>query len=138
MNTGRKNFVATWGIGFGLLAVAVGVAIFASGLWASWASAILAMVAAIWIGAAWMGSVDEAAQEAHKWSWYWGGCIGMAIGGVLLILATTPASQHWTVPVAPGHEGDPVAYAATGALGLLGLMLVGYLVAWGLWWLRRR
>ena len=33
---------------------------------------------------------DEAAREAHKAAWYWGGSGGMAVGGVLICLATLP------------------------------------------------
>ena len=37
---------------------------------------------------------SEAAQEAHKWAWFWGGSSGMAVGGVFVILASnTPTAS---------------------------------------------
>lgn len=132
-----RSFIVRGG-GFILLILAVAFArIGAQADWAMWVAAILGMAAAMWLGGAWMLSIDEAAQEAHKWSWYWGGCGGMAVGGVLVILATTPMARGWTVPVLV-EPASPAAYAATGAMGMLLLMVAGYLLAWVLWWLRHR
>lgn len=132
-----RSFIVRGG-GFILLILAVAFArIGVQADWAMWVAAILGMAAAMWLGGAWMLSIDEAAQEAHKWSWYWGGCGGMAVGGVLLILAMTPTGRDWSVPVLL-EPASPAAYAATGAMGMLLLMVTGYLLAWGLWWLRHR
>lgn len=137
MSISRRGLIR-WGGGFGVLGLAVlFAAVGRNDDWTMWAAAVLAMIAAIWIGGAWMTSIDEAAQEAHKWSWYWGGSVGMAVGGVLIILATTPMAHGWTVPVII-EPASPAAYAASGAMGMLLLMIVGYGLAWGLWWLRRR
>lgn len=138
MNWRRVRSFIVRGGGFILLILAVAFArIGAQADWAMWVAAILGMAAAMWLGGAWMLSIDEAAQEAHKWSWYWGGCGGMAVGGVLVILATTPMARGWTVPVLV-EPASPAAYAATGAMGMLLLMVAGYLLAWVLWWLRHR
>lgn len=132
-----QAFIARGG-GFILLILAVVFArIGAQDDWAMWVAAVLGMIAAVWLGGAWMASIDEAAQEAHKWSWYWGGSVGMAAGGVLLIVAMTPIARGWTVPVII-EPASPAAYAATGAVGMLLVMVTGYLLAWGLWWLRHR
>ena len=92
----------------------------------------------LWVGARWMNSIDEAAQEAHKWAWYWGGSFGMAFGMVGLCVGMLPLAENITIPSAFSGRTDPMAYAATGAFALLTLMILGYLVAWGVWWLRRR
>ena len=132
-----RSFIARGG-GFILLILAMAFArIGAQNDWAMWVAAVLGMLSAMWIGGAWMASIDEAAQEAHKWSWYWGGGGGMTVGGVLLILAMTPTGRDWTVPVLL-EPASPAGYAATGAMGMLLLMVTGYLLAWGLWWLRHR
>jgi len=132
-----RSFIAR-GAGFMLLILAVVFArIGAHDGWAMWVAAVLGMISAFWIGGAWMASIDEAAQEAHKWSWYWGGSGGMAIGGVLVILAATPVARDWPAPVILG-EATPAGYAASGAMGMLLLVVTGYLLAWGLWWLRHR
>src|SRR5688572_10197530 len=41
------------------------------------AVACMAGAQAITIG--WMRAIDEAAREAHKSAWFWGGCGGMAV-----------------------------------------------------------
>ena len=97
-----------------------------------------AMAASIWVGAIWMRSIDEAAQEAHKWSWYWGGSCGMAVGAVIGLMAMLPQAATVTLPTLWPDRADAAAYMATGAALMALVMTAGYTVAWGLWWLRRR
>lgn len=100
--------------------------------------AVLMMALALWLGFAWMVRIDEAAREAHKAAWFYGGSIGLAVGGVFTILATAPPAERLAIPSPFDGRTDPAAYAATGALGMMALMLVGYAVVWGWWWLARR
>ncbi|WP_313002893.1 hypothetical protein [Brevundimonas sp.] len=100
--------------------------------------AVISMVIAMWISLKWMRSIDEAAQEAHKWAWFWGGSSGMAVGGVFVILASLPQAAAINIPAWYSERSDPAAYAATGAFAMLTLMLIGYGVAWAWWWLGRR
>lgn len=113
-----------WGGGVVFVAFGVGAAIL--------------MAAAVAVGVGWMRSIDEAAQEAHKSAWYWGGSVGLAIGGAFAIVASLPQAADWAVPSLVAGRADPAAYAATGALMLLALMIAGYGIAWAVWWLRRR
>ena len=106
-------------------------------LWIAAVFAVLMMAGAMWGGAAWMGSIDEAAREAHKSAWYWGGTGGMAVAGVGVIMASLPQASSLTLVGINGRT-DPAAYMAAGAMGLLMLMMLGYGVAWGIWWLARR
>ena len=99
--------------------------------------AVVVMIGAFWVGLIWMRSIDEAAQEAHKAAWYWGGSGGMALGCMGLIIASTPGIEIPIVSILPDRS-DPAAYAVTGAFGMLLLMLLGYIVAWAWWWLTRR
>jgi hypothetical protein len=99
---------------------------------------VLLMIMAVVIGAVWMRSIDEAAQEAHKWAWYWGGSTGLAVGGVGVVLATLPDAARWTPPAFFHGRTDAVAWMVTGAFGLMTLMVIGYCVAWALWWVMRR
>ncbi|WP_292106375.1 hypothetical protein [Brevundimonas sp.] len=81
----------------------------------------------------WWVRADEAAREAHKWAWYWGGSIGMTLGLIGLVMLSLYA------PDAPLPAGASYADALlTGAFGLLFLMLLGYGVAWAAWWISRR
>jgi hypothetical protein len=107
-------------------------------LWVVGAFAALTMLISLWVGLRWMSSIDEAAQEAHKWAWFWGGSSGMAVGGVLVIMASLPQSAMIQIPAWYSDRTDPAAYAATGAFAMLTLMLIGYTVAWAWWWLGRR
>ena len=85
-----------------------------------------------------MRSIDEAAREAHKSAWFWGGCGGMAVAGVFIILASLPPVAAISIPsIFPGRS-DPAAYAVTGAAALALLMTAGYTLAWAWWWWKRR
>ena len=86
----------------------------------------------------WMRLIDEAAREAHKFAWYWGGLSGLAAGGVFVILATLPQAAAFDAQATFGIRDDPAAYMALGATLLAAVMTAGYLVAWAAWWLKRR
>jgi len=101
------------------------------------AFAVIVMLGALIVGAMWMRSIDEAAREAHKAAWYWGGSGGMAVGGVLMILTGLPQAAEISIPSFLPDRADPAAYAATGAFAMITLMLIGYLIAWAWWWLAR-
>jgi len=100
--------------------------------------AIAAMGGAMAVTVAWMRSIDEAAREAHKSAWFWGGCGGMAVGGVLVIMASVPQAATLDIPAALGIRNDPAALMALGAATLGLLMTAGYTLAWAWWWWRRR
>jgi len=108
------------------------------GMWIIGAIAVVLMIGSLAVGVVWMRSIDEAAREAHKAAWYWGGSGGMAVGGVFAILATLPAAAQWDLPNLFSGRTDPAAYAATGAFGLMFLMIIGYAIVWAWWWLARR
>ena len=129
-------FVA--GVGVGYLAARGSLDEDQAVVWLVAAVAIAAMIGAMIISVAWMRSIDEAAREAHKAAWFWGGCSGMAVGGALVIMSSLPQAARWRFPA--GFEGrtDPAAYAATGAFGMLLIMSLGYLIVWAWWWWRRR
>lgn len=107
-------------------------------VWVVTVFAILMMVGALAVSAFWMRSIDEAAREAHKSAWFWGGSAGMGIGGVLVIMATLPHAETLALPSFYDGRTDPAAYAATGAFSMLLLMLIGYTIAWAWWWWKRR
>ncbi|CAN5284340.1 hypothetical protein BH10PSE2_BH10PSE2_21100 [soil metagenome] len=106
-------------------------------LWVFVAFAAMVMVGAIVVSAKWMRLIDEAAREAHKAAWFWGGSAGMAVGGVGVILTALPQSAFLAIPALMGRT-DPVIYLAAGASAMLLLMLVGYGIVWAWWWLVRR
>lgn len=107
-------------------------------VWVMGGFAILIMLGSLAVGVGWMRAIDEAAREAHKTAWFWGGSAGLAVGGVAIIMAALPQAETIRIPSWFADRSDPVAYAATGAFGMLLLMLVGYTVAWAWWWWSRR
>ncbi|MET4682206.1 hypothetical protein [Brevundimonas faecalis] len=107
-------------------------------LWTVGVFAVVTMAISLWIMLRWMSSIDEAAQEAHKWAWFWGGSGGMAVGGVLVMMASLPQAAAINIPAWYAGRTDPAVYAATGGFAMLTLMMIGYGVAWAWWWLGRR
>ncbi len=68
--------------------------------------------------------LDEAALEAHKFAWLWGAQTGLFLAACLAILL-------WTRGDETGSTVDGIFLALVGAF-------IGYGVAWGFWWLRKR
>ncbi|PZT98644.1 MAG: hypothetical protein DI624_07520 [Brevundimonas sp.] len=98
--------------------------------------AVAIMIGALWIGAEWMRVIDEAAREAHKAAWYWGGTAGMCVSGVALILSS---AGPWRDVIARhvGSGAAPIDYLSAGAALMIAPMLIGYVVVWAWWWLAR-
>lgn len=79
--------------------------------------------------------LDEAAREAHKAAWYWGGSVGLGVGGALVgFLLAQPERELSGFALAPGDGG----MFATGAVTVVGAQFVGYVVVWAWWWWSRR
>ncbi|KQY85878.1 hypothetical protein [Brevundimonas sp. Root1423] len=97
---------------------------------------VMLMVGAMVMSVAWMRAIDEAAREAHKAAWFWGGCSGMAVGSAGIVLAGLPQARALQFVAWDGRT-DPVAYMATGALAMMLLMTLGYIIVWAWWWLAR-
>lgn len=113
------------GVGGGLLQLAPEPA-------ATWLTAgllslgmIVTLAAILWY---WRG-IDEAAREAHKWAWWWGGTGGMTIGAIVLL---TMQLRELDLPAF-----GPSAFAS-GMMAILLLQVTGYALAWAFWWLRNR
>jgi len=98
--------------------------------------AVILMIGGMAFSVAWMRAIDEAAREAHKSAWFWGGCSGMAVGGVGIVLASLPQAQALQFVAWDGRT-DPAAYMAAGAFAMMLLMTLGYFVVWAWWWLAR-
>jgi hypothetical protein len=86
---------------------------------------MVTLAAILWY---WRG-IDEAAREAHKWAWWWGGTGGMTVGAIVLL---TMQLRELDLPAF-----GPSAFAS-GMMAILLLQVTGYALAWAFWWLRNR
>ena len=60
---------------------------------------------AVWLTSKYWGRIDEAAREAHKWAWFWGGNIALVpvmVGFVTLLQRTDLGAPLW-----PGVRPEP-------------------------------
>ncbi|QYF86299.1 hypothetical protein [Brevundimonas sp. PAMC22021] len=124
------------GVVLGIVGAAGGLGLNLTLLIAMSVATVILMAGALWVGALWMRNIDEAAREAHKSAWYWGGTAGMAVGGVGVVLSRLP--QAATIQIPTIGDPTPATYAAMGAVMMLGLMLLGYTIVWAWWWWARR
>ncbi len=96
------------------------------------------ITAAMMIGFAlclwWWRGIDEAAREAHKWAWWWGGTGGIGVGGVVLITLDV-VSDDATASLFGTDTND---LFGAGMLSVLIFQVLGYGIAWAAWWLRHR
>lgn len=96
----------------------------------------LIMMAAMIYSVRWWRGVDEAVRQAHSWSWYWGGTTGLACVGIFYIVSVFTdgvVSQRLVEMLdVAGREVELGVGMATVP------MLLGYAIAWAIWWLRHR
>lgn len=90
----------------------------------------LSMAAALWACFRWWRGLDEAAQEAHKWAWWWGSTVGLCFAGVILLTLYYGASDLGEAPIK--------STLMLGTAIVTGCQMVGYGIAWAAWWLKRR
>ena len=82
----------------------------------------------------WWRALDEAAREAHKWAWWWGGNLGFIVGGAAVVIAALAGVD--LLPAAVPHTD--AALIALGVAAAFASQAVGYGVAWSGWWIARR
>ena len=90
------------------------------------------MAAALAVSVWWWRGVDEAVREAHKAAWFWGGLVAVSAGAPFLILLRS-------APDLLERAGtEPHDLFVAGVLAALTVQLVGYTIAWAVWWPKRR
>ncbi len=80
--------------------------------------------------------LDEAAREAHKSAWLWGGG-GAYVLAVILAATLLLAPEGTTLPSIVNRD-DAAGRAADAILLTVVLQSLGYGIAWLLWWRRAR
>lgn len=84
----------------------------------------------LWLIGLYWRSLDEAARAAQQSAWFWGGSIGM---GLALAALLPPNGALW-LPA----DVDPMLMAPFGGLVVAAGAMIGFLVGWAAWWIRRR
>lgn len=92
-----------------------------------------AMAIVLAIGIWWWRLIDEAAREAHKWAWWWGGSTAMGLAAAVIVAL---GYVRDVVPE-PLLSASPEHLLVSGGLFVILCEIVGYTVAWCVWWLRR-
>ncbi|ATC32454.1 hypothetical protein CA606_08890 [Caulobacter vibrioides] len=77
-------------------------------------------------------NIDEAAREAHKFAWFWGGSGAILIAAPLAMLVGDARLTALAGPHSPSE------WFAIGVFSLLVFQLAAYGLVWAIWWLRQR
>ena len=77
-------------------------------------------------------NIDEAAREAHKFAWFWGGSSAM------LLALPAPFLLGDARLIALLGTRSPAEWTAVGMVALIIAQLIGYGLVWAGWWLRQR
>jgi hypothetical protein len=84
----------------------------------------------------WWKKADEAVKEAHKWAWSWGGGIGLIVAMIIVCV-----NYYFNLGLAE-NISDPFGTGAlpfeAGFFFALYPAVIGYGLAWAVWWLRHR
>lgn len=80
--------------------------------------------------------LDEAAREAHKFAWYWGGSLGL--GASVLLVNALQAMGADPLSLGGSQGSQPADFFNLGVLWVVLGQLAGYVVAWAGWWIARR
>ena len=88
------------------------------------------LVVLVWLLDRYWKRLDEAAKQAQQTAWFWGGSVGI---GLALGLMMPPHGRLFSPPDVPQ---DMLMF--TGGLVMLAGGVMGWMVAWAVWWWRRR
>lgn len=87
----------------------------------------------------WWKQIDEAARDAHKTAWFWGGSIGMSLA---ILITALNMFFDGAILIKLGeayHISDIQKFGFEfGLLNVMTFMGFGYAIHWGLWWRQRR
>lgn len=98
------------------------------------AGVAVVVVVIMFAALAWWRGADEAVREAHKWAWFWGGSCGMGVALLPFVIALWDPElvERWTTGI------DASGLFLAGMAALIVPQMIGYGIAWAVWWLRRR
>lgn len=94
--------------------------------------AVLLIGGLIWVSLIYWRLLDEAAKEAHKFAWFWGGCGALLLTVPAMLLVDTRTLEALFGPREPDY------WLVAGMQGVVLAQIIGYALAWSGWWLVRR
>lgn len=98
-------------------------------VWPAMGAAVLGVVFACF----WVVTLDEAAQQAHYISWFWGGSAGLVVS---MLMFVSVALRPEAFEPALAELGAVNAFAGGIAFGVMP-PTIGYAIWWIVLWLRR-
>lgn len=93
--------------------------------------AVLVIGGLIWASLIYWRLLDEAAKEAHKFAWFWGGCGALLLTVPAMLLIDTRALEA----MFGRHDAD--YWLVAGMQVVVLTQIAGYALAWSGWWLVR-
>jgi hypothetical protein len=99
--------------------------------------AVLVVIPAFLATCNYWRNIDEAAREAQKWAWFWGGSIGMALGVLAIAIGFVRPEWFDIAAMLPEHA-TALSGIFYGAMAMVAAQLIGFVLAWAYWWARRR
>jgi hypothetical protein len=86
--------------------------------------------------------VDEAAREAQKSSWFWGGAFGLLLALIItMMMPLMRDTWHGVFLFIDAHRGGWPLHALTFDCGVLFAaiaQIIGALIGWAAWWAAKR
>ena len=95
-------------------------------------SAVVAIPALAWAMLVHWRNIDEAAREAHKFAWFWGGSGGLLLAMPIIALISTSRLE-----LVFGQR-EPSECVIGGLFFMALLQITGYALTWAGWWLVRQ
>lgn len=89
----------------------------------------LLVIPAIWLTLVYWGRIDEAAREAQKTAYFWGGSFGAGLGLIAASLLQDAPNLPAMASTQPFFFGACVA---------VGVQLACFILAWAYWWMSKR
>lgn len=115
--------------------------------WMGWIFPLM-MVLAFIPGLVYWRGLDEPSREAHKFAMFWGAGMAFLLVGLtgfelMVVPGFREAAQEWIESFIAATDGrlgqEPAAVGLwVGVLGSVGVLLLGYVIAWIGWWVRQR
>jgi hypothetical protein len=105
--------------------IAIAISQIMMGVW------LVAGILAVWL---YWRRIDEAAQEAQKSAWLWGGGFGMVAGWIADMVMSLPGVYPSVRHLVLNLGGALIVGGGLVAVGAV----VGFLIAWAIWWGARR